>query len=343
MLLPANLPPMITDAIHRAGFSKSIAIALPAFLLGFVASQVSAQTNSALLVAPFPKEQVVNAEAGATFLEGGHIAESDNDEDFRLSIYGASGRFRLQPGELKSPRIGFDFTYLDIDSSFDGLPERLADQSVAVGVPVGQVGDWIFGASAGGGYAGDGGFGDGDAWYGLASIAAFRQFDERSALVIFLDYDGNRTFLPDVPVPGVAYIRRLGDRLEMTAGLPISSIRWEATENLTIELAYLVPDNARIDVGYKVTKNFQLFGRLRQQTEAFFVDGLVSNHDRILFEQRRAEAGVRFQPRDEFNIDLAVGYAWSGEFSQGFDSRDTDEIADISDEPYVRVGVELRY
>ena len=31
------------------------------------------------------------------------------------------------------------------------------------------------------------------------------------------------------------------------------------------------------------------------------------------------------------------------EFSEGFDSRDTNEIADVSDEPYVRAGVELRF
>jgi hypothetical protein len=52
---------------------------------------------------------------------------------------------------------------------------------------------------------------------------------------------------------------------------------------------------------------------------------------------------VRFGPTDFFNVDLAVGYAWSTEFSEGFDSRENDEIADVSDEPYVRLGVDLRY
>jgi hypothetical protein len=312
-----------------------------AALMAAWAGPASAQTNSALLVAPFPKDQVINAEGGAAFLEGGHAQKTD--EDLQLSLYGAYGRVRLQPGELKSPRVGFDITYLDLHTSFDGLPDRLIDQSVAIGFPVWQYEDWIFGASVGVGYAGDSFFGDGDAYYALASAVAFRQLDEHSALVFLLDYDGNRTFLPDIPLPGVAYTRVLQERLEMTAGLPVSSIRWRPTDQLTLELAYYIPEDVRVDIGYEVLPHFVLFGRARQQRKGFFVDGLPENHDRILFEQRRAEAGIRYEPTEQVNLDLAIGYAWGGEFSEGFDSRDTTEITDISDEPYIRAGVQIRF
>ena len=316
-------------------------MALAALLLA--APAATAQTNAGLLITPFPKEETAVAEANGIFLESGHVAETGVDEDFRLSLYNSYGRFRIIPGELKSPRIGYDFTYLDLDTGFDGLPKRLVDQSVAVGFPVAQVDDWILGASLGVGYAGDGGFGDGDAWYGLAALAAFRQIDEKSAIVFALDYDGNRTFLPDVPLPGAAYIRQIDDRLSMTLGLPISSIRWEPTEQLTLELALSIPDDVRVDVGYEVVDDVVLFGRVLQQREAFYFDGLPENYDRILFAQRRAEAGVRYEPADAVHLDLAVGYAWSTEFSEGFDSRETNEIADVSDEPYVRAGVQLRF
>lgn len=343
---------MITDDIARSFFRTLAPVVALVALLAF-APAARGQTNSALLITPFPKEQAVIAEASAVFLEGGHIAESNADDDFQLSLYNSTGMFRVIPGELKSPRIGYDFTYLDLDTTFDALPRRLVDQSVAVGFPITQIDDWIFGASAGFGYAGDGGFGDGDAWYGLASLAVFRQIDDASSLVFVLDYDGNRTFLPDIPLPGAAYIRRIDDRLLMTVGLPISSIRWEATDQLTIELAYVIPSDVRIDIGYEVLPHLTLFGRALQQREGFFVDGLAENHDRILFEQRRAEAGIRYDvlngltkdgsESSHLTIDLALGYAWNGEFSQGFDSRDPSEIADVSDEPYIRAGLELRY
>jgi hypothetical protein len=331
------------DDIRRRCFRTISMFGCAFALLICFAEFALAQTNSALLIAPFSKELAVEAEASAVFLEGGHIAESDNDEDFRLSGYGTQGHFRLIPGELKSPRIGYDFTYLDLDTSFDALPDRLVDQSIAIGFPIAQIDEWILGASVGVGYAGDGGFGDGDAWYGLSSIAAFRQIDDKQALVFVLDYDGNRTFLPDIPIPGVAYIRRIDDRLEMTLGVPISSIKWEATDQLTVELAYSLPDDFRVDIGYEFIPHLALFGRVRQQRVGFFFDGLAENYDRIIFQQRRAEAGVRFEPNEQIHADLALGYAWGGEFSEGFDSRRTNEIADISDEPYIRAGVELRF
>lgn len=316
-------------------------VVVASVVFAFSPSVARAQTNSALLVTEFPKEQFVRAEANGVFLEGGHAQKTD--EDLRLSIYETQGMFRVSPGTLESPRIGYNFTYLDVHSSFDGLPERLIDQSVAVGFPIAKYDEWIIGASVGVGYAGDSFFGDGDAYYGLGALAAFKQLDETSALVFVLDYDGNRTFLPDIPLPGVAYIKRIDERLQMTLGLPVSSIRWEATKQLNVEIAFSIPEDLRVDIGYEVLPHLTIFGRGAQEREAFFEDGLVSNHDRIIFQQRRAEAGVRYQPCKAFNVDLAVGYAWGGEFSEGFDARDTEEITDISDEPYVRAGLELRY
>jgi hypothetical protein len=331
---------MITDDMAR-NFRKTAFLSTMILLLGVVAAQ--GQTNSGLLVELFPKEQVFSGRASAVFLEGGHIAESDADEDFQMAIYDTEGRFRLKPGAEESVRIGYDFTYLDLQTGFDGLPERLVDHSVAVGFPIGKHGDWIFGGTAGIGYAGDSFYGDGDAYYGLASLVAFWKQSETSAFVFALDYDGNRTFLPDIPLPGFAYIKRISDRLELTAGLPITAIKWKATDQLTVELAYSIPDDVRLDVGYEVFDHLTLFGRVRQQREAFYFDGLAENYDRILFEQRRAEAGVRYEPCENAAVDLALGYAWSGEFSEGFDSRRNNEIADISDEPYIRGGIELKY
>src|SRR5689334_2942081 len=110
---------MITEEFRSPRFFALVSLRALA-LLALWTAPASAQTNSALLIAPFPKDQVVNAEGGAVFLEGGHTQKTD--EDFKLSLYGGYGRFRLQPGELKSPRVGFDATYLDLHSSFDGLP-----------------------------------------------------------------------------------------------------------------------------------------------------------------------------------------------------------------------------
>jgi hypothetical protein len=306
-----------------------------------VCSSARAQTGPTLLLKPFPKEQAIDARGDALFLDAGHAR--DSDESFRLSMYESEGRWRVLPGNLISPRIGWDVNFLDLDTTHPGLPEQLTDESVGVAMPIAQFGDWIVGASVGLGYAGDSPFADGDAWYGKASLAVFRLFNESDALVFVLDYDGNRTFLPDVPLPGIAYTKRVSRDLYFVIGAPVTSVEWRPNDRLRVEVTYALVDSFDASVGYRFASAWTAFGALESRNEAFFIDGLPANHDRLLFQQRRAELGLRWEPRKDCWVSVAGGYAFGQEFSTGFDARHTKEVADVSDEPYLRVGLKIQF
>ena len=253
------------------------------------------------------------------------------------------------PGEVASPRVGYDFKYLDIDSTIVRLPNRLVDMSVGVATPVGKIDDWVFAVQASVGYAGDSFFGDGNAYYGKASVVAFKKLNETDALVFAIDYDGNRPYKPDVPLPGVAYAKRLRSNLLLTAGLPLTSIEWEPVEHLRVELSYLLVDNFHARVGYQVAKGLEVYGSAGQRSDAFFLDDLGAGNARLLFQQKRAEVGLAYRLKDagvgeqDLELDAAVGYAWDGEFSTGFDQSNSKLLADISDSPYLRLGLQLRF
>lgn len=323
----------------KAGYAiTATATALPALLL---CAPASAQSGPRLLLKPFPREQAIEARADSLFVNGGHTKETD--DDFRLSMYESQGRWRVQPGNLISPRIGWDFTFVDIDTDFPGLPGQLADQSVGAAIPVARFGEWIVGASVGVGYAGPAPFGDGDAWYGKGTLSVFRLFNDTDALVFALDYDGNRTFLPDVPLPGVAYTRRVARDFFFVVGLPVTSFEWKPDDRLRLELVYTLVNAFDASVGYQFADGWTVYGNFESRNEAFFVDDLPANYDRLLFQQRRAELGLRWEPRKDFGLSVAVGYAFGQEFSTGFDSRQTDEVADVSDEPYLRFGLDFKF
>ena len=316
-------------------------LALVALAIVCFCSAARAQTGPRLLLKPFPKEQAIDAHGDALLLDQGHVKESD--EDFRLSFYESQGRWRVLPGNLISPRIGWDVKYLDLETSHPGLPEQLTDQSLGVAMPVAKFGDWIVGTSLGVGYAGDSPFSDGDAWYGKASVAVFKLFNESDALIFVLDYDGNRTILPDTPLPGVAYTKRMAKDLFFIVGLPVTSIEWRPDDRLRVEFVYTMVDSFDASVGYEFTRGWTAYGGFESRKEAFHIDSLPANYDRLLFQHRRAELGLRWEPRKDNWLNLAVGYAFGQEFSSGFDSRDTDEVADVSDEPYLRVGLHLQF
>jgi hypothetical protein len=321
---------------------KGRAVAAGAVAFLGVAGRAAAQTGPALLVEPFPKEQLIHTSSGWLIEDAGHVQGSG--QSARLSFYESSGRVRLFPGNLASPRVGWEMELIDVDlgSGPRILPGQLIDVSVGAAFPVAKVGEWIFGGAVGLGYAGGSPFGEGNSWYGKASALAFRQFSENDALVIILDYDANRTFLPDVPLPGLEYTKRVSPQLFYVVGLPVTSVTWKPMEKLSIEASYYPIESFHAALGYEVARHFSAFGSLDYHTAAFFLEGLKGN-DRLMFQQRRAEVGMKWSPREQVGLTAAVGYSWAEEFSIGFDSRTTTELADFSDEPYFRLGFQMKF
>lgn len=324
----------------RAGWAFAVLALL-------IASPAFAQTGSELLLKPFPKELGFDGSADLSFAENGHAQKTN--QDFQLSTYELDGRVRLSPGDLASPRIGYDLKFLNLDTSIPKLPNQLVDMSVGIATPIGKYEDWIFAVQGSVGYAGDSFFGDGNGYYGKASIVAVKQLNKSDALVFGIDYDGNRTYKPDVPLPGFAYIKRIRSDLLLTLGVPVTSIEWEPAEHVRVQFSYLLLDNVEGRVGYEVAKGLELYGSAAQRSDAFFLDGLGAGNARLLFQQRRAEMGVAYRLKDagigdrDVELNAAVGYAWNGEFSTGYDQSDSRLLAKVSDVPYVRFGLNLRF
>jgi hypothetical protein len=340
-LAPGNKIGMIPAMIIRPLKSlPAIAVVVSVVLTAALAGHSRAQTSASLLLKPWPTEQFVEAQADATFMERG---VTDDGFDMRLNMYETYGRVRVIPGQLISPRIGYDFFAMDIDSEHPFIPNRLYDQSLAVGVAIWEYRGWVAGMTVGAGYAGDRPFGDGNAWYGRGTMAIGRQLDPEkdSAIAFVLDYDGNRTVFPDIPLPGFAYGFRIEPKILLVVGIPVNSIRWEPNDDFYLEFTYTITDRFDAVANYRFAPHWSVFGRFDTRREAFHLEELGSR--RLLWEQRRLEAGLRFSPREQFDLTVSAGYAFDGRFETGWDARDTDTVAELSDEPYIRVGLETRF
>lgn len=329
-------------------------IALRTFAIAGVAtlatSQLAlAQTGPDLLLGSFDEGRVAKLKADAIYVFDGET--DNNDADTQLSIYNASGLFKLDLDSFAKdmnlnraqPRGGFEFTMLDLDTDDSALPGQFTDMSIGAGMGIGKGSKWVAGISVALGFASANAFGDGNGWYGKADLAVGYTFNDKESLGFILDYDGNRTFLPDVPLPGFVYKRTLNDQTKISVGFPFTDLEYKPDDNWTIALRYVIPDGGEASVEYKITEPVRVYALLSSQNEAFHWDELADADDRVLFFQRRVELGVRGTYNDQFSFFLAGGYAFSQQFEVGWDSRDTDEIAELSDEPYARVGFELNF
>ena len=180
--------------------SQAGAVALFLELFLFVQS-TRAQTGPELLVKPWPETgQISEGSADAYIFDAGHT--KGTNDSFRLSDYESVGRFRILPGNEISPRIGYDFLYLDNHTSSPRLPRQLFDESMAIGTGIAKWdGGWVAGITLGVGYAGSQPFDVGRGWYGKGDIVVAKEISDTDAFGIILDYNGNRTYLPDTPLP----------------------------------------------------------------------------------------------------------------------------------------------
>jgi hypothetical protein len=316
----------------------TVGILLTTFSLLAMAQLAHAQTGARLLLDPLLSEkEFLEARADALFFNQG---ATDNNDDFKMSLYRTSGRIREQR-ENFVPRLGWDFNLYHFDTSAN-LPEDLLDTSAAIGLELPTMSGWRGGLTVGLGYAGDKPFAQGDAWYGKATAVFGKDINKYTTVALVLDYDGSRAYFPDIPLPGFAIRHQFDPTLSYTLGVPVTSIRWNPIDPFKIELTYIFFDIFEASADYEIIPHLVLFGKLESDRRGFHVEQIQGN-DRLLFEQRRVELGVRFQPIEETTFTAALGYAWGGEFSRGWDFRESDHIADISDEPYFRIAFETRF
>jgi hypothetical protein len=318
---------------------KTLRLTVAAGCLAALAPLAAAQTGPGLMLQPWQDGMLAESHFEALVFDSG---ETDAADEFDLIWYEGAARFRLDPDDDRRLTFGAAFNQLDLDSDDARLPDRLTDQRIGVGLRLGEWEGWSIDLTAGAGFAGDLPYADEDAWYAHASLIGRKPIDEQSNWLVVLNFDGNRAIFPDVPLPAVAYQRQASEQLAYTVGLPFSSILWRPIEPLIIDVRYSVPFSVDATVTYAFSEQWRVYGGFYNEHEAYHLDG-DDEHRRLFFEQRRLEAGVHWAPCDEAEIKLAGGYAFDQEFTRGFDVTDEDDVADPSDEPYLRVSVDVRF
>jgi hypothetical protein len=327
--------------MHTSHFSRRRLAPCTLILFACFITSASAQTGPALLVKPWPEnEELLDSHTEAFISNSGHTTRL-NDR-FHLSDYESVGRFRIIPGNEISPRVGYDFTFLDLHTTNKRLPNQLSDDSIAVGSGLFKNGSWIGAMTVGLGYAGSSPIENCAGWYGKADAILVKQLNNDDFLGFVVDYDGHRSYAPDLPLPGVGYSHRFDPKLQMVVGFPYSSVSWKPIERLDFEFEYAMLSDIRARLSYEFIKHWMGYGLWDYRRDAFHVSNLEKDR-RLLFVQHRIETGIRFQPVRQATFGLGIGYGFDGELNQGFDFQRTHRIADFSDEPYVRGEVDVRF
>ena len=329
-------------AMTTQPMQRMLAMAVPVILLGLAAEAALGQAGLGQRMRNWQLEGQHIDLQGDYFLFGD--SETEDGDDYELTMYKGRGRARLdtEGASRWDPTIGFDLVRLDITTDSPDLPGRLTQQRFGVGARLGEIKQWEIEAVAGAGYAGDVPYNDGDAVFAHATVAASKKIDERSSWMVALNWNGNRTFLPDVPLPSVVYNKRVSDQLSYALGLPYSQVKWTPTEKWELRLAGVPVVSMNAIAIYKLNRAVRLYGSFNSQTEAF-QPADRNDGDRLFFEQRRIEAGTIIGLQRWLSVRVAGGYAFDREFSRGWHVIDAEPRLDIDAAPYLRLTADLRF
>ncbi|MEM1011979.1 MAG: hypothetical protein AAGI46_07135 [Planctomycetota bacterium] len=338
--------------------------------------QLLAQTGPAILLDEFRREDQFELET-AWFVglptKTGGVDAMGNDFDLRFDQLRLAGRLRLSPGRSDSglaqaqPRLGAQLTTLAFDTLDPEFPRRLSDGSVGFGMGIFKIDEWIGGVTLGVGYASAASSSspfdvdappdgediapflreDGNALYGQANFVIGRTWESGDAFGLVLNYDGNRTFLPDIPLPGFQYRKRVNSQLSYALGLPLTGLQWDPAGPFSVNIDLSVPDDLRGRVAFDFAtfegSPVQIYGAVSRRATAAHWDELGNGNRRVFFFQSLAEVGFSIEPEaDEVRFLIAGGWDFDRRLETGYDTRNLTLLSEINTGPFIRVSFEMR-
>ncbi|MEM8781515.1 MAG: hypothetical protein AAGE65_01550 [Planctomycetota bacterium] len=314
-----------------------------AALLALLVFPAAGQTNFALLTSPWDAAGPIDQVAGYLFIPT--ETDSPDSADLDLNILRTGGRFRPDRESPQKLTFAYELTHLDLGTSDPLLPERLNDVAVAGGMILGQFeafdNRWQWGGSVGFGHASTNPFGDGSGWYALGSAFASTRLSPTTGLTLGVDFDGNRTVFPDIPLPALVYSNRLSEQFTFVVGFPLNRIVYTPSDRWTFIVA-AAGIAFEADAFYKLTDSVTLFAKYGGDTDGFQLADEDSD-ERLFFSAQIIEGGVQYTFDTGVTFSVSGGLAFDQEFEQGFDLRDTDNVRDLDDAGFVRVAGRIEF
>ncbi len=327
-------------------------VRLPAGLvLGVIftlcALPAKAQSGTEMLLKPWDWAGKQTADLEAEAMKSS-TKDSNTGADISMGYTHLQGRVHTEGAPLM---VGWQADFLRLGTNDrPAVPDVMHDvgfslaTSLSPGGPVEAFGhDWDLAVEAGIGHASTS-FGDSHGYYGTATLTANTELSETSSLKVGIAYNGNRSFLQDVPLPGFEYREFFpaasGDKKRPVFtyyfGVPRAGLAWRPDDRWLVKVnaTLTAPGSASVEYELERDRWFVFAGynpyRLRAHQNG------DDAHRRLFFSNDTAEIGVRFANPRGMRMLVAVGYSMNQTLERGWDSRHLDTVREFNAAPTLR-------
>jgi hypothetical protein len=262
---------------------------------------------------------------------GGHV--NGDSSDSQVFGWDSFGRIRFNPDDQQSPFVAYHLLTLGLGTDTPLFKTQMDQMDGVMGLHLSGIAGWDIGVTVGGGYSSTHPFVNENGVYQIGHLTAQKPIDANDSFLLAVDYEGDSSLLPDVPLPGFAFQHR-GEVCTFMVGYPLSYFAWMPEWNVKIAALYEAPYTADIDLDYRMNKHYGFYGDVGNFFQGFVRSDSDIDH-RQFFQMTRMELGLRCNFDPYWDAAMGIGYAFDQNVSNGYDIRDMHGVGHISNEPYL--------
>ena len=163
----------------------------------------------------------------------------------------------------------------------------------------------------------------------------YREFPshERNSWLLFLAYSNNRSFLNNIPFPGIAYVvREPVPGLHATVGLPFILLSYQPGKNWRLALSAFGPTNISTEGALRLGSLAWAYARFERNPSQWLRASRENLSDRLIFDRQEARLGVRSPLGGGVSVDVSAGLDFRRRFYESKDAnRSGIPKAELSD------------
>lgn len=166
-----------------------------------------------------------------------------------------------------------------------------------------------------------------------------RRFDlgRRHSLAAGANYQSNRSFLPDVPLPVVSWTYRR-DSLLVVAGVPFASVRWTPVERLTLAARAAPGLSGSASAEWRLSPRASMALEAAAEHEAYLLRGRDDPDERLELSRRTVAGRIAFRGVAGGELALRAGWASGMRYDTGEPMGDRDRRERLEDAPVAGVS-----
>lgn len=130
----------------------------------------------------------------------------------------------------------------------------------------------------------------------------------QNAWFFLLSYSNNRSFLNNIPLPGIAYLWNKPEKgFRAVIGFPVLSLSYSPMKAWQAQLFLLGPTQQGVEISRRLTKALEAYAAFQRNPQLWMRTNRDNNDNRLIYDEKKTLLGLRHPLGPYLSLDLSGG------------------------------------